>query len=41
MWLNDRLLSTTWDVDELMEKEKDIEARDLLKWGYRSDRRDL
>lgn len=40
MWLNDRLLSTTWDVDEL-EKKKDIEVRDLLKWGYRSDRRDL
>jgi len=24
-----------------MEKEKDIEARDLLKWDYRSDRIDL
>ncbi|OCL07296.1 NAD(P)-binding protein [Glonium stellatum] len=41
MWLNGRLLSATWDVDELMEKEKDIETRDLLKWGYRSDRIEL
>ena len=32
MRLNGRLLSATWDVDELMEKENDIEARDLLKW---------
>jgi len=39
MWLNGRLLSATWYGD--MEKEKDIEARDLLKWGYRSDRTDL
>lgn len=31
-----RLLSATWGVDEL-EIEKDIEARDLLKWGYRID----
>jgi len=40
MWLNGRLPSATSGVDEL-EKEKDIKARDLLKWGYRSDRIDL
>lgn len=41
MWPNGRLLLATWNVDELMEKEKDIEARDLLKRDYRSDRIDL
>ena len=40
MWPNGRLLLATWGVDEL-EKEKDIQARDLLKWGYKSDRIDL
>jgi NAD(P)-dependent dehydrogenase (short-subunit alcohol dehydrogenase family) len=35
MWLNGRLISATWDVNELLEKEKDIEEQDLLKWGFR------
>ena len=33
MWLNCRLLSATWNVDELMEKEKDIEAEMRLQIG--------
>ncbi|KAF2012792.1 NAD(P)-binding protein [Aaosphaeria arxii CBS 175.79] len=36
MWLNGRLISATWDVSELLEKKKDIEEGDLLKWGYRT-----
>jgi hypothetical protein len=35
MWLNGRLLSAKWDVDELVEKRSSIEERDLLKFGYR------
>ncbi|KAF1942063.1 NAD(P)-binding protein [Clathrospora elynae] len=35
MWLNGRLLSATWDVDELLEKKDQIEAQDLLKFGFR------
>jgi hypothetical protein len=35
MWLNGRLLSAKWDVDELMEKKSNIEEEDLLKFGFR------
>ncbi|KAF2474127.1 NAD(P)-binding protein [Lindgomyces ingoldianus] len=35
MWMNGRLLSATWDVDELLERKVDIEEKDLLKWGFR------
>ncbi|KAF2253678.1 NAD(P)-binding protein [Trematosphaeria pertusa] len=35
MWLNGRLLSATWDVDELLEKRGKIEEQDLLKFGLR------
>lgn len=35
MWLNGRLLSASWDVDELVEKKDEIEDRDMLKFGYR------
>jgi hypothetical protein len=35
MWLNGRLISATWDVDELLEKRDQIEKQDLLKFGYR------
>ncbi|KAF2261067.1 NAD(P)-binding protein [Lojkania enalia] len=35
MWLNGRLLSATWDVEELLEKKDSIEEQDLLKWGLR------
>jgi hypothetical protein len=35
MWLNGRLLGATWDVHELLEKRKQIEEQDLLKFGYR------
>ncbi|KAL5121717.1 hypothetical protein ACEQ8H_000404 [Pleosporales sp. CAS-2024a] len=38
MWLNGRLLSARWDVDELVEKKASIEEQDLLKFGYRVDR---
>jgi hypothetical protein len=34
-WLNGRLLSATWDVEELVEKRRKIEDEDLLKFGYR------
>jgi hypothetical protein len=37
MWLNGRLLSAKWDVDELVEKRSSIEEQDLLKFGYRLD----
>jgi hypothetical protein len=37
MWLNGRLLSAKWDVDELLEKESNIEDNDLLKFRYRVD----
>lgn len=35
MWLNGRLISATWDVDELLEKRGQIENEDLLKFGFR------
>jgi len=35
MWLNGRLISATWDVDELWEKQGQIESEVLLKIGYR------
>ena len=35
MWLNGRLLSATWDIDELLEKKDQIEGQDMLKFGYR------
>ncbi|KAF2114851.1 hypothetical protein BDV96DRAFT_612905 [Lophiotrema nucula] len=35
MWLNGRMISATWDVDELVQKKSDIEGQDLLKWGFR------
>lgn len=35
MWLNGRLLSAKWDVDELLEKENKIVEQDLLKFSYR------
>ncbi|KAH8733194.1 hypothetical protein GQ44DRAFT_721403 [Phaeosphaeriaceae sp. PMI808] len=34
-WLNGRLVSAKWDVDELLEKKDDIVKLDLLKLGYR------
>lgn len=37
MWLNGRLLSAKWDVDELLEKKTSIEEQDLLKFGFRID----
>ena len=36
MWLNGRLISATWDMDELMTKKLQIEGEDLLKTGFRS-----
>ncbi|KAF2659012.1 NAD(P)-binding protein [Lophiostoma macrostomum CBS 122681] len=35
MWLNGRLVSAKWDVDELLARKADIEERDLLKFGFR------
>ena len=35
MWLNGRLVSATWDVDELVGKKDEIVAEDLLKIGFR------
>lgn len=35
MWLNGRLISATWDADELSEKRSMIVTEDLLKIGYR------
>ena len=35
MWLNGRLISATWDVDELIAKRGKIESQDLLKFSYR------
>jgi hypothetical protein len=35
MWLNGRLVSATWDVDELLESKAKIEEGDLLKIGFR------
>jgi hypothetical protein len=37
MWLNGRLLSAKWDVDELLEMRNSIEKQDQLKFGYRID----
>ncbi|CAO2649419.1 Nn.00g068040.m01.CDS01 [Neocucurbitaria sp. VM-36] len=35
MWLNGRLLSATWDLDELLEKKEKVVEQDLLKFSYR------
>jgi NAD(P)-dependent dehydrogenase (short-subunit alcohol dehydrogenase family) len=35
MWLNGRLVSAKWDVDELLQKQSSIEEQDLLKFGFR------
>lgn len=35
MWLNGRVVSANWDVDELMAKKDDVEEKDLLKLGFR------
>jgi len=37
MWLNGRLVSAKWDVDELVQRKEKIEEQDLLKFGYRID----
>lgn len=37
-WLNGRLLSARWDVDELEENKHTIEEQDLLKFGFRLGR---
>ncbi|KAF2637881.1 NAD(P)-binding protein [Massarina eburnea CBS 473.64] len=34
-WLNGRLVSAKWDVDELEAKKEEIEGGDLLKLGFR------
>ena len=34
-WMNGRLVSATWDVDELLSKRETIEEKDLLKFGFR------
>ncbi|KAF2680182.1 NAD(P)-binding protein [Lentithecium fluviatile CBS 122367] len=34
-WLNGRLLSANWDIDELMERRESVKAGDLLKFGFR------
>lgn len=34
-WLNGRLISATWDVDELLKKKGQIQDEDLLKIGFR------
>lgn len=41
MWLNGRLLSAKWDVDELLEKKTSIEKQDLLKFGFRIDNKSI
>jgi NAD(P)-dependent dehydrogenase (short-subunit alcohol dehydrogenase family) len=35
MWLNGRLISATWDIEELEQRKESIENDDLLKWGFR------
>ncbi|KAF2181693.1 NAD(P)-binding protein [Zopfia rhizophila CBS 207.26] len=35
MWLSGRLVSATWDIDELLGRKKNIEEGDLLKFGFR------
>ncbi|KAH7122409.1 hypothetical protein B0J11DRAFT_437369 [Dendryphion nanum] len=35
MWLNGRMVGATWDAAELLERRKEIEEGDLLKWGFR------
>jgi hypothetical protein len=37
MWLNGRLVSAKWDVDEFVQKKEKIEGQDLLKFGFRID----
>jgi hypothetical protein len=36
MWLNGRLLSAKWDVEELLEKQDSVLEQDLLKFGFRT-----
>ncbi len=31
-WLSGRLISATWDMDELMSKKEQVVERDLLKF---------
>lgn len=33
LWLNGRLISATWDVDELTKRREEIEQKDLLKFA--------
>ena len=35
MWLNGRLVSANGGADELLVKRGNVEARDLLKFGFR------
>jgi hypothetical protein len=35
MWLNGRLVSANWDAEELLEKRRQIEDKELLKIGFR------
>lgn len=35
IWLNGRLVSANWDVEELLEKRRQIENEELLKIGFR------
>lgn len=32
-WLNGRLISATWDMDELMSRRQEVEEKDLLKFA--------
>ncbi|KAL1644978.1 hypothetical protein SLS58_004049 [Diplodia intermedia] len=36
-WLNGRLVSATWDPDELLAKKDEIVAKDLLKFEVRTE----
>jgi hypothetical protein len=38
MWLNGRLLSAKWDVEELLEKKDSVVEQDLLKFAFRTGR---
>lgn len=35
-WLNGRLVSATWDIEELLGKKSQIEEKDLLKFRFKS-----
>lgn len=35
IWLNGRLVSATWDVEELESRREEVEGQDLLKFGLR------